>query len=450
MSGVAHTRPEREAIARSPEAQREHERSVVAEHYQHEVEIFSMVLDSRLAYATGVFARPDEDLETAQDRKFGRIQAKLDIKPGERVFDVGCGWGSNLLYLAEHTEGRFYGITLSERQREEALRRARLAGVADRVNIEVRHVEDLAPEPASFDVVLFSGSIVHMHNREAIHRMVSRILRPGGRLLISDCYLPGRAPRRSRERGDAITSSSRRSAIAGSCTSARSSRSSNARGSISCTSRISTSSYAITLERWIDNVRKNRRRIEEISPGFSRLLQQYMTVAKLSFARRTALEYMILATKGRPAVEVSSFPIVPASSGGSAMSARTLAGLLRLRAESTRATPSRFASRRSKAGRNGRWARFWEEARRVEAGALRGAGLRPGDRVLVLVPEVERRSRRCSARGRSARCRSRSACRFGSPDVEAFPRPTARDRAPARRAGARRLARARGVRGRAR
>ena len=70
-----------------------------------------------------------------------------------------------------------------------------------------------------------------------------------------------------------------------------------------------TSSYAITLDRWIDNVRTHRKRIEEIAPGFSRVLQQYMTIAKLSFARRTALEYMILATKGRPKVEVGSWPI---------------------------------------------------------------------------------------------------------------------------------------------
>ena len=54
------------------------------------------------------------------------------------------------------------------------------------------------------------------------------------------------------------------------------------------------------FERWIDNVRRNRDRIEELSPGFSKILQTYMTIARLSFARRTALEYMIVATKGVP------------------------------------------------------------------------------------------------------------------------------------------------------
>ena len=70
-----------------------------------------------------------------------------------------------------------------------------------------------------------------------------------------------------------------------------------------------TSSYVQTLGHWIDNVRNNRERIEAMAPGFAKVLQGYMTVAKLSFARRTALEYMLLATKGAPKVHVAAWPI---------------------------------------------------------------------------------------------------------------------------------------------
>ena len=59
-----------------------------------------------------------------------------------------------------------------------------------------------------------------------------------------------------------------------------------------------TSSYVRTVGHWIDNIRRHRCRIEELAPGFGHVLQSYMTVGKLSFARRSALEYMILATKG--------------------------------------------------------------------------------------------------------------------------------------------------------
>jgi cyclopropane-fatty-acyl-phospholipid synthase len=148
------------------------------------------VLDSALTYSTGIFLSPSDDLETAQRRKFDYIRRLLDIQPGERVLDASCGWGSNMLYLAAHTEGVLHGVTLSARQRGELVRRAQERGLAHKISVDVCHLEELALPSESFDLVLFSGSIVHMRNRQEIHRIVSRILRPGGRVLISDCYFP--------------------------------------------------------------------------------------------------------------------------------------------------------------------------------------------------------------------------------------------------------------------
>ncbi|WP_437534037.1 class I SAM-dependent methyltransferase [Sorangium sp. So ce726] len=291
------TRAEREAAVRTPEEQREHERREVAAHYQNDPEIFSMVLDSRLAYATGIFLDPAESLETAQERKYDWVRRELDIHPGERVLDVGCGWGSNLIYLAEHTGGSFQGVTLSDKQRQEALRRADRAGVASRVRIDLAHIEDIELAPESLDAVLFVGSIVHMHNRERIHQKIAAALRPGGRLLISDCYFPARA------RGDRESSATQYIFVEalGYC---RLISLAEELGLIEQAGldirRVEdlTSSYVHTVARWIDNVRTNRARIDARAPGFSRLLQTYMTVGRLSFARRTALEYMIVATKG--------------------------------------------------------------------------------------------------------------------------------------------------------
>lgn len=287
------------AGARSAADQREYERARVAEHYEHHPEIFELVLDERLGYATGMFAEPDEDLDVAQERKYAWIASQLDVRPGERVLDVGCGWGSNLLYLAEHTEGELRGVTLSARQRAFALDRARQLGVDERVRIDRSHIEDLHLEDGSLDAILFVGSVVHMHNREEIYARVARALKPGGRLLVSDCFFP-REPRSDRD------SSATRYIFFEALGYCRLLSLSEELGLIEGAgldvAKVEdlTSSYVRTLGCWIENVRRNRARIEELSPGFARTLQTYMTIAKLSFARRTALEYMVVAVKGAP------------------------------------------------------------------------------------------------------------------------------------------------------
>jgi cyclopropane-fatty-acyl-phospholipid synthase len=284
---------------RTAAEQREHERRRVAEHYEHHPEIFELVLDERLGYATAIFEEPSECLDTAQRRKYAWIAEQLDIRPGERALDVGCGWGSNLLYLAENTQGELRGITLSAQQRDFALDRARAHGVAGRVAIDRLHIEDLELEPESLDAILFVGSVVHMHNREQVYARVARALKPGGRLLISDCFFP----REVRSDRDSSATHYIFFEALGYC------RLLNLSEELALIEGVGldiakvedlTSSYVLTLSAWIDNVRHNRERIEQLSPGFSKILQTYMTIARLSFARRTALEYMIVATKGAP------------------------------------------------------------------------------------------------------------------------------------------------------
>ena len=284
---------------RTAAEQREHERARVAEHYEHHPEIFELVLDERLGYATAMFEDPGEDLDTAQRRKYAWIAEQLDIRPGERALDVGCGWGSNLLYLAEHTDGELHGVTLSAQQRAFALDRARATGVAERVTIDRLHIEDLELEPDTLDAILFVGSIVHMHNREQVYRRVADALKPGGRLLISDCFFP----RELRSDRDSSATHYIFFEALGYC------RLLNLSEELALVEGVGlditkvddlTSSYVQTLSAWIENVRRNRERIDELSPGFAKILQTYMTIARLSFARRTALEYMIVATKGSP------------------------------------------------------------------------------------------------------------------------------------------------------
>jgi cyclopropane-fatty-acyl-phospholipid synthase len=289
-----------DAGKRSAEAQREHERARVAEHYQHDPDIFRAVLGESMAYSVGMFAGHGDDLESAQRRKLEGVRAKLALRPGDHVLDVGCGWGSIVTELCAHTSAHVQGVTLSARQREVALERARATGGGDRVRIDVAHVEELEIADGSLDAVVFSGSIVHMHHREAVHARVGRWLKPGGRMLISDCYFPRQV------RGDRDSRATHHIFVTalGYCRliplSVELGMMDDA-GIDTVHVEDVTSQYVRTLDAWIDNVRQNRALIDGRAPGFARLLQTYMLVARASFHQRTALEYMILGVKGRAA-----------------------------------------------------------------------------------------------------------------------------------------------------
>jgi len=224
------------------------------------------------------------------------VRELLGLKPGDKVFDAGCGWGSILLNLAQHTDAQVQGITLSAKQREVALKRARERGIADRVRIDVAHIGEVELAPESLDAVVFSGSIVHMHDRAGIHRWVARHLKTGGRLFISDCYFPAEQ-RGSRESEATDYILGRALGYCRLLTLSDELKLIEESGLDIRLIEDLTSSYVHTVRHWIDNVRHNRAKLERMAPGFAHLLQTYMTVGRHSFLRRTALEYMVLATK---------------------------------------------------------------------------------------------------------------------------------------------------------
>src|SRR5258707_1120380 len=90
------------------------------------------------SYAFSGKPRPDDDLETAQLNKKRHLAAKLSLKPGQRVLDIGSGWGGLALYLARNCDVEVTGLTLSQEQLKIANQRAAAAGLADRVRFELR------------------------------------------------------------------------------------------------------------------------------------------------------------------------------------------------------------------------------------------------------------------------------------------------------------------------
>ncbi|MCL6741395.1 cyclopropane-fatty-acyl-phospholipid synthase family protein [Sphingomonas sp. RB56-2] len=131
----------------------------VAHHYDLKDELYELFLDGDRQYSCAYFTDPANSLEQAQADKKAHIAAKLHLKPGMRVLDIGSGWGGTALYLNRVADVDVLGITLSEEQLKVARRRAEEAGVADRVKFELidyRHLE------GSFDRIVSIGMFEHV------------------------------------------------------------------------------------------------------------------------------------------------------------------------------------------------------------------------------------------------------------------------------------------------
>ncbi|WP_430428886.1 class I SAM-dependent methyltransferase [Parasphingorhabdus sp.] len=130
----------------------------VAHHYDLGNDLYRLFLDEDLQYTCAYFADDDMTLEQAQAAKKAHIAAKLALSPGQKVLDIGCGWGGLALYLNKIADVDVLGITLSEEQLVVANARAEAAGVADRVKFELMDYRDLADRDAGqFDRIVSVG-----------------------------------------------------------------------------------------------------------------------------------------------------------------------------------------------------------------------------------------------------------------------------------------------------
>jgi cyclopropane-fatty-acyl-phospholipid synthase len=160
---------------------KERDRQAVTYHYDRSNEFYALWLDKRMIYSCAYFATPEDDLDTAQERKLEYICRKLRLQPGERLLDIGCGWGGLVIYAAQHYGVEAYGITLSQPQADLGQRRIQEAGLAERCRVEVRDYRDVS-EANSFDKVVSVGMFEHV-GEELLPRYFQqawRLLRPGG------------------------------------------------------------------------------------------------------------------------------------------------------------------------------------------------------------------------------------------------------------------------------
>ncbi|MDF1790488.1 MAG: cyclopropane-fatty-acyl-phospholipid synthase [Thalassobaculaceae bacterium] len=129
-----------------------------AYHYDMGNDFYAQWLDPSMTYSSARFEDGERDLETAQRAKHRRIAEKLDLRPGQRLLDIGCGWGGFAIYAAEQYGVEAVGITLSREQHAYAVERARRAGVSDRVRFEIRDYRDIAgPFDAIASIEMFEA-----------------------------------------------------------------------------------------------------------------------------------------------------------------------------------------------------------------------------------------------------------------------------------------------------
>ena len=168
-------RGERHSVAR--------DRRAVRHHYDAGNDFFALFLDRSMTYSCALFSHGATTLEDAQEAKLELVCTKLRLRDGERVLDVGCGWGSFALHAASRHGVRVLGVSLSEPQVELARRRAREAGLEDRVEFRVADYRELAE--GEFDAISSIGMVEHVgaERIDVYAQTLAGLLAPSGRLL---------------------------------------------------------------------------------------------------------------------------------------------------------------------------------------------------------------------------------------------------------------------------
>ncbi len=160
---------------------KDRDRQAVSYHYDLPSEFYALWLDQHMVYSCAYFTTPEDDLDAAQERKLDYICRKLRLRPGERLLDIGCGWGGLVMHAAAHYGVEATGITLSVTQAELARQRVRNAGLTDRCRIEVSDYRDIDHDPL-YDKIVSVGMFEHVGEAllpEYFHQAWN-LLRPGG------------------------------------------------------------------------------------------------------------------------------------------------------------------------------------------------------------------------------------------------------------------------------
>ena len=157
------------------------DRQAVSFHYDLSNDFYRLWLDRRMLYSCAYFERIEEGIDEAQERKLWHVCRKLRLRPGQRLLDIGCGWGGLALFAAQHFGVRVTGVTLSDSQAKFASECVRAALPAGTVTIQLKDYRELAgSEP--FDAIVSVGMSEHVGENQLPNyfKTVDALLKPGG------------------------------------------------------------------------------------------------------------------------------------------------------------------------------------------------------------------------------------------------------------------------------
>lgn len=157
------------------------DRKAIEHHYDVSNEFYALWLDPQMVYSCAYFPTGGEDVATAQQRKLDHICRKLQLAPGMRMLDIGCGWGALSIHAARHYGAKVTGITLSSNQHQWASERVKREGLQDQVEIRIQDYRDV-PGDGVFDRISSVGMFEHvgLAKLNEYFAIVHRLLVRGG------------------------------------------------------------------------------------------------------------------------------------------------------------------------------------------------------------------------------------------------------------------------------
>ncbi|WP_181768587.1 SAM-dependent methyltransferase [Streptomyces albidus (ex Kaewkla and Franco 2022)] len=198
--GAVGPRPPAPALRARPAGRlhsRARDRASISHHYDLSNDFYALLLDESMAYSCGYWRRPEDPaygLAEAQHDKLELVCRKLALRPGARLLDVGCGWGSLTVHAARHHKAQVTAVTLAREQAETVTRRVREEGLEELVDVQLRDYRDI--EPGTYDAVSTIEMGEHVGDAEypAFAASLHAVLRPRGRLLVQQMSRGSNAP----------------------------------------------------------------------------------------------------------------------------------------------------------------------------------------------------------------------------------------------------------------